>query len=132
MGHNKPPRQNEIPYDSVIVLSVGNYETHIWEDAAKKEEHKQQALAHAEKVVSKGTDKAAEVGLPNIDGKFVAGCPREVILHVAEENEVDVIAMGARGLGQLSRLILGSVSDFVMKNASCNVLIAKLSPQEKA
>merc|ERR1712063_80187 len=82
--------------DSVIVLSVGNYETHIWEDAAKKEEHKQQALAHAEKVVSKGTDKAAEVGLPNIDGKFVAGCPREVILHVAEENEVDVIPMGSR------------------------------------
>jgi len=39
--------------------------------------------------------------------------------------EVDLMVLGARGLGAWSRLLLGSVSERVLRNAACPVLIVR-------
>jgi len=39
--------------------------------------------------------------------------------------EVDLMGLGARGLGAWSRLLLGSVSERVLRNAACPVLIVR-------
>ncbi len=47
------------------------------------------------------------------------------IVRVAREEKADLIVVGARGLGGLQRLLLGSVSEKVLAAAPCPVLIVK-------
>jgi len=44
---------------------------------------------------------------------------------VAKEDDVDMIVMGARGLGKIKKTILGSVSDYVLNKSKVPVLIFK-------
>lgn len=53
------------------------------------------------------------------------GVPADTILSVAEDEAVDLIAMGSHGRGGLGRFLLGSVSSQVSTHAHCSVLIAK-------
>ena len=50
--------------------------------------------------------------------------PGDQIVAYATQNKCDLIVMGSRGLGAL-RGMLGSVSNFVLRNASAPVLIVK-------
>ena len=54
-----------------------------------------------------------------------SGSPGEFIIKVAKEQEVDMVIMGARGLGKIKKTILGSVSDHVLNKAKVPVLIFK-------
>jgi nucleotide-binding universal stress UspA family protein len=49
----------------------------------------------------------------------------EEIVVLAEELGVDLIAMGSRGLGRISRALIGSVSDSAVRNAHCPVLVVR-------
>ena len=49
----------------------------------------------------------------------------EEVVVLAEELGVDLIAMGGRGLGGVSRALIGSVSDSVVRHAHCPVLVAR-------
>ena len=49
--------------------------------------------------------------------------PGHVICELAKEKKADTIFMGQRGLGHLSRLVLGSVSDFVVHHAEVPVIV---------
>ena len=53
------------------------------------------------------------------------GDAREVILRVAEEWPADLIVLGARGLGAVPGLLLGSVSLGVARHAPASVLVVK-------
>lgn len=60
-----------------------------------------------------------------IDTLLETGDAREKILAAAKENSADIIVIGSRGMGRLSRLVLGSVSHSVMQNAKIPVLVVK-------
>lgn len=47
------------------------------------------------------------------------------ILKAAKEGEFDLIIMGARGVSKIREILLGSVSDGVIRNAPCPVLVTK-------
>jgi nucleotide-binding universal stress UspA family protein len=51
------------------------------------------------------------------------GKPVDVILSMAEQERIDLIVMGARGIGALRELMLGSVSHRVVTHAPCSVLV---------
>ena len=53
------------------------------------------------------------------------GPPSQVILETAQSATSDLILMGARGLGTVKELVLGSVSHRVLLHAPCSVLILK-------
>ncbi|MGX7347822.1 universal stress protein [Aerococcus vaginalis] len=53
----------------------------------------------------------------------IDGDPRLEILKFAQTNKVDMIVIGASGKGSVKRLILGSVSEYVLMHAETNVLI---------
>jgi nucleotide-binding universal stress UspA family protein len=56
------------------------------------------------------------------------GHPAEVITAAAAEPRTDLVVVGARGLGGVRRLLLGSISENVLRDARCSVLIVKRSP----
>lgn len=53
------------------------------------------------------------------------GLPHDVIRAVAQEERVNLIVMGSHGRTGLQRFILGSVSERVLADAPCSVLIAR-------
>ncbi len=57
------------------------------------------------------------------------GNAAEQIIDLAGELGADLVLVGSRGLGGLSRYLLGSVSYRVLKHAPCSVLLAR-PPQE--
>ena len=53
------------------------------------------------------------------------GNPAETILKVAQDENVDLVVMGARGLGRIREQIFGSVSHRVMTHAPCSTFLVK-------
>jgi nucleotide-binding universal stress UspA family protein len=51
--------------------------------------------------------------------------PREAILTAAEASQADAIFVGARGLGRMERLLLGSVSTYIVMHAHCTVEVVR-------
>ena len=53
------------------------------------------------------------------------GAPAATILREARTDDSDLIVVGARGLGALERIALGSVSEAVLRHATCPVLVVR-------
>ncbi|OGK83272.1 MAG: hypothetical protein A2W08_05985 [Candidatus Rokubacteria bacterium RBG_16_73_20] len=53
------------------------------------------------------------------------GTPAGEIVAAARELDADLVVVGARGRGGIERLLLGSVSERVLRDARCPVLIVK-------
>ncbi len=54
-----------------------------------------------------------------------AGEPAELICEAAEAGQCDLIVMGARGLSYIEGMLIGSVTEAVLKDAPCPVLIVR-------
>jgi nucleotide-binding universal stress UspA family protein len=63
-----------------------------------------------------------EYGLKT-SGVIDEGEPHRRIVSFSEENNTDIIVMGARGLGLIKGLLIGSVTDSVLKTSPCPVLV---------
>jgi len=63
-----------------------------------------------------------------VESQVLEGDPVDMILRAAEETHSDVIVMGTHGRTGLSRLLLGSVAEAVIRKAPCPVLSVKPSP----
>ncbi|CAN6320262.1 unnamed protein product [Urochloa humidicola] len=60
-----------------------------------------------------------------VEVKVAVGDARTVICHMADKLGADLLVMGSHGYGLFKRALLGSVSDYCLRNASCPVLIVK-------
>lgn len=54
-----------------------------------------------------------------------SGDPREVITHKAKDLDAELIVMGTHGRRGLSRALLGSVAENVVRTAHCSVLVVR-------
>ncbi len=60
-----------------------------------------------------------------VDVSVNVGSPAAEIARYADVTETDLLVVGARGLGTLERLVLGSVSESVLRHAACPVLVVR-------
>ena len=67
----------------------------------------------------------AEKEIPNVrvERQVRAGMPWEQILLEAKEIKADLLVLGTHGRSGLERLLLGSVTSDVLREASCSVLV---------
>jgi len=63
-----------------------------------------------------------------VDYKFIpifGSNPSRALVDYAEQEKLDLIVVGSRGLGKAAAFLLGSVSNDVVSKASCDVLVVK-------
>ena len=62
----------------------------------------------------------------HVEQHVLMGHPAEQLVHAAAARPgIDLVVLGARGLGTLERLLLGSVSEAVLRHTDRSVLIVK-------
>jgi len=90
-------------------------------------------INESDEIVQKVKDNAAKL-LDTIEDKLdfsgiktekeiLFGEPYDKILEVAEKEAVDLIVMGNRGFSKIKRFFVGSVTQKVISEASCPVLV---------
>lgn len=80
----------------------------------------------AKGLLRKHARTAHEAGVKNVHLLLATSDhPGDSIVRAAKEKQIDTIVIGRRGMGALKRLLLGSVSRYVVENASCDVVVIK-------
>jgi universal stress protein A len=54
--------------------------------------------------------------------RLIVGDPAHAILRLAKDEQVDMIVMGTHGRTGLSRMLMGSVAEAIVRGAECPVL----------
>lgn len=76
----------------------------------------------AEQMLETAAEQARAAGIARVDCHVARGDPASTILAHAAALGADVLVVGRRGLGELSGLLQGSVSQKVTYHAACPVL----------
>lgn len=109
-------------------------ETHVWivtvMDPVPRdlgEPHLSQTIAQQTSAGENLIQAAVEQIGPEVEihRELLFGAPAESILNVAETRNCDLIVMGARGLGMLEMILLGSQTQKVISHAHCPVLVVR-------
>ena len=61
--------------------------------------------------------------MADVEVRVLAGEPAAAICEMAAEVEARAVVLGTRGRGGIARALLGSVSDYVVRNAPCSVVV---------
>ena len=101
-----------------LKLPGGRFRARVDQVRARREQ-----LAQA--LVTRGRDEGLDVSF-----LVWTGDPGDVIVEAAGAEHADMVLVGSHGRGPVGRLLLGSVSEFVVRNAPCPVLVVR--PREHA
>jgi nucleotide-binding universal stress UspA family protein len=66
-----------------------------------------------------------DIGVNPVSEHVLYGEAGHAICQLVDEQNVDLVVVGSRGRGGLKRALLGSVSDYVVRNAPCPVLVIR-------
>jgi nucleotide-binding universal stress UspA family protein len=132
IGRRSWPQQTEIELVSAVqslvpAMDTLQASTYAQEPAfnviRNSDEHEWARLQNA---ADDAADYLRRAGLL-VNTTVVDGDPRQLILEKADVCRADAVFVGARGLGRLDRLLLGSVSTHVVNHARCSVEVVRLN-----
>lgn len=89
--------------------------TDQWMDAEKE---------RAEERFERTRRLAQEHGVP-LETETVLGRPARAIVDYAEEHDIDQVVMGSHGRDGVSRILLGSVAETVVRRSPCPVTVVR-------
>jgi nucleotide-binding universal stress UspA family protein len=85
--------------------------------------------AHAEATLAHAVEQASGAGV-EITTRLTTGDPAHEICAYAREVDAWMIAVGTRGHSSVAALLLGSVSNAVIRSAPCPVLVVRQPEQD--
>ena len=71
------------------------------------------------------TQASAEVGRPAIARVCLRGSPGEAIAELAESGSYDLVVVGSKGRGAVSRMLVGSITDRLVHICKRPVLVVR-------
>jgi nucleotide-binding universal stress UspA family protein len=107
---------------SVLHASTVPYEDFVLLDSSRVEELRMAAVNDADKQLRAMVTKA---GLVRAEAKVAGGDARLLILEEAKAHTAELIVVGTRGVKGVKRVVLGSVAEWILANATCDVLVAR-------
>lgn len=91
----------------------------------------EQSTEAANRTLERYKEWAGKKGVDNVEIILKNGSPRTELSDVLpSEHNIDLIILGATGLSALERAFVGSVSQHVVRNAPCDVLIVRRDSDE--
>lgn len=95
-------------------------------------EVQQDAFRFGEELVETYKQYAVTAGIEKVNGIVVSGSPKRVIApYTAKQARADLIICGASGLNAFDRFMLGSVSQHIVRNSPCDVLVVRTGEKEE-
>jgi len=114
--------QTLVPNAAVTALEASTYAQEPAYSVILEADERERARMH--KLTESAAKSLRQAGLI-ASSAVIDGDPRDVILTAAEAMEADAIFVGARGLGRMERLLLGSISTHVVTHANCTVEVVR-------
>ena len=84
-----------------------------------------QAEGEARSLLDEQAERIRSGGGKVAETHLRTGRPDKEIVRLSEELEAGTIVIGSRGLGALSRALMGGVSDSVVRHAHCPVFVVR-------
>jgi len=78
----------------------------------------------AEEYLARMKAQLSKEGL-NVEAKVLIGRPAETIIEFAQRNKVDLITLATHGRSGITRWVLGSVADRLVRSSSIPVLLIR-------
>lgn len=75
---------------------------------------------------------AGDLDVEGVETRVVRGDPGHALCTLAAELPASVVIVGSRGRGGITRALLGSVSDHVIRHAPCPVLVMRADSEPGA
>ncbi|MFD1484495.1 universal stress protein [Lacticaseibacillus baoqingensis] len=76
--------------------------------------------------------QAKDAGLDKVSYTIEYGAPKTIIARdMPKAHDIDLIMIGATGLNAVERLLIGSVTEYVTRNAPCDVLVVRTDLENK-
>jgi nucleotide-binding universal stress UspA family protein len=108
-----------------VVTALEEFELEL--SAGSRENIRQEFEARAAKVIEKASAVAAGAGVKvTCRSETSAASIPDAIVEYAEQQSIDLIVMGTRGLSPSSRFRMGSVASKVVRHAPCSVYVVKM------
>jgi nucleotide-binding universal stress UspA family protein len=85
----------------------------------------EQAEEEANSFLEEQAEQVRESGGKVAETHLRAGRPDKEIVRLSEDLDVGTIVVGSRGLGAISRTLMGSVSESVIRHAHCPVFVVR-------
>ena len=85
-----------------------------------------QATTMAKQTLAELTTFAKNLGVEKITQVVKYGAPKTILAkELPSEYQIDLIMVGATGLNAVERLLIGSVSEYIIRHAHCDVLVVR-------
>lgn len=88
-------------------------------------ERREQRTVELERILAVWCDEAAMIATAKVDHVLLAGAPAEEIGRFVRERGVDVVVLGTGGRAGRERGSLGSVTQSVVREAPCTVVVVR-------
>ncbi|MEK4486735.1 universal stress protein [Psychrobacillus sp. FSL H8-0484] len=86
----------------------------------------ERAQVFAEELLEGYKKQAIAAGVKKVNIIVDYGSPKSMISKdIAKRVEADLIICGATGLNAMERFLIGSVSEYIVRSASCDVLVVR-------
>jgi nucleotide-binding universal stress UspA family protein len=108
----------------ISVLGAASRRSEASAEAAAPADSRDSLTSAAQAIVRRA--KAA-----GADATFLVwdGVPGEAIVAAADSENADLIVVGSHGRSGVSRFLIGSVSDYVVRHAHCPVMVVRGRPE---
>ena len=117
----------------IVVLYVADPSERTYTDRSRGNEDdpdggenstEEYSVEYSKELFETARERADTAGV-EVETETTVGSPADAILEYAEDNRIDHIVMGSRGRSGLSRLLLGSVAETVVRRSSVPVTVAR-------
>ncbi|GAB4254152.1 MULTISPECIES: universal stress protein [Deferrisoma] len=111
----------------VVLLSALDFNAglfNIYYESYSPEDLTREIRRHLEAVLDRARDRLAQGGV-KADTMLREGDPAEVIVDTARRENADLIVMTSHGRKGARKLFLGSVTDAVLREGPCPVLVVR-------
>lgn len=100
-----------------------------WMGEPNRAEFIGQQISSGEALLTASARRLRELGVTAIESDLLEGPPAGAIVRAAQAHGSDLIVIGSRGLTPMRGLLLGSVSERVLGEAPCPVLVVPPSSE---